>query len=775
MTFVPMMMTSTILLAVTYCGFPFLRRQSAAVRHLCLCSVLTAILLLPFSVLFLPTITPVVPPVSEPEKERPVSVPEILKSEITAPVEMPPHAEPVLQETPRPVTVLQPEVRKTSLPWGTVVLFVWGMVMFFRLLRLAVSVTAVRKMTATAVPFPLPQEIPNTETIGGKFRIHRKIPVLTNPQVNIPFTAKIVHPVIFLPQSMQKENADTLRLVLMHETAHIARRDVFWQLLSRIVSAVYWFHPLVYWLTRKIRQEREFACDDAVLLSCQNRKDSIPEDYASVLLNISESLRRTPTWIPGCTVAMAQTHQIEKRIRAILDLKRVRRPVRRMSGLILILSICSITALAGMFSPFEAERKTPDSAARHESETVPADSRVDENKKVTIHGKVHLPQGVTLKDMPSRSVHVLCSYNKWQGYGISIDVGEDGNFQHDAPVSSWIMLFADSFDGLASKTVNTQVTAEQSPGQYDIHFTKGVPVRVKISYADGTPAERKDFSYRIDTPVQPGREIENMFFAQETHENGECRLAFQPGTYTFKLSDLWRNEDRKTITVAEGDQEITVDFTLPPEKKIRIVCEDGATPVFVTLCRIGFIEPERPYYFGQVNLDCAETGKDFFDFIPAPYGDIVSISANGGKYGIVAKIRPDTAEEVITMILFRTAKINGRLRDKSTGNPITNAWGDLQQYVNHNDKTYDIGTIATGVPFRTDMNGNMIFGSHASMHGYVGAAVGGEYKEGKLMVFKEHSLDKTLPLDFPAFQVTVPGELINLGDIFVENGASASK
>ncbi|HVB39824.1 MAG TPA: M56 family metallopeptidase, partial [Terriglobales bacterium] len=76
----------------------------------------------------------------------------------------------------------------------------------------------------------------------------------------------IWHPVVLLPRGFEEQlSKDELAGVLAHEQAHVQRRDNLWSAIHSVVECLFWFHPGVWWLGRKLVEERERACDEAVL------------------------------------------------------------------------------------------------------------------------------------------------------------------------------------------------------------------------------------------------------------------------------------------------------------------------------------------------------------------------------------------------------------------------------------------------------------------------------------------------------------------------------
>jgi len=140
----------------------------------------------------------------------------------------------------------------------------------------------------------------------------------------MPMTTGALASSIVVPAGADAWDTDRRRAVLLHEVAHIARHDCLTQMLSAIASAVYWFHPGVWYVARRLRIERELACDDRVLAAGAHA----PE-YAGHLLALAYSWsgRRASALVLG----MASSRKLEGRMRAVLDPARNRTaPTRRM-------------------------------------------------------------------------------------------------------------------------------------------------------------------------------------------------------------------------------------------------------------------------------------------------------------------------------------------------------------------------------------------------------------------------------------------------------------
>jgi hypothetical protein len=132
--------------------------------------------------------------------------------------------------------------------------------------------------------------------------------------------------------------------VLLHELAHVRRRDLVGHTLGRLACAFYWFHPLVWTAARELRSESERACDD-LALSCGTRA----ADYAEHLLDIVTSIRRDAT--PSVALAMARRKEFEGRMLAILDPHLRRANPTRAQSTALIASLAVIALVVGAAAP----------------------------------------------------------------------------------------------------------------------------------------------------------------------------------------------------------------------------------------------------------------------------------------------------------------------------------------------------------------------------------------------------------------------------------------
>lgn len=120
-------------------------------------------------------------------------------------------------------------------------------------------------------PFhPLPPEWQQrADALQRALRISRAVAVRLSDDVVAPFTARFLRPVIWLPLSLlTRLPREQMEALLAHEMAHIRRLDWLWNGLQCLAESLLFFHPGAWWLGRRIRQERENACDDLAVAAC---------------------------------------------------------------------------------------------------------------------------------------------------------------------------------------------------------------------------------------------------------------------------------------------------------------------------------------------------------------------------------------------------------------------------------------------------------------------------------------------------------------------------
>lgn len=306
-----LLIRATILLATAAIVVLFLRRASAAFRHLVWTLALAAVL-----------VQPLLSRVSVPWS---ISVPLPITAGSIAPPQpraVPPTAAPA-------VPAGQPAATVTTTsrvpPWTIIGLCVWLGRTLFVLSQLHLGMRRVRRIYRQSVA-PAGELAATVEGVLSGLPLPRKASVRVAPKESptyAPLTWGWHRPIVLLPAAAGDWPAEQVRAALLHEAGHIRRADWLVQRGIFLTCALYWWHPLVWWAARRAREESERACDDFVL-----NAGMPPADYAAHLVAVVRAIRGEANH-HGASVAMAQSSGMERRIRAALSERVDRRPVTR--------------------------------------------------------------------------------------------------------------------------------------------------------------------------------------------------------------------------------------------------------------------------------------------------------------------------------------------------------------------------------------------------------------------------------------------------------------
>ncbi|MBI2826767.1 MAG: hypothetical protein HYX69_19005 [Planctomycetia bacterium] len=175
----------------------------------------------------------------------------------------------------------------------------------------------------------------------------RVVPVVAQcGRVAMPVVVGLLRPTILLPAVIVSGlSGEQLEAVLLHELAHVRRYDPIANLLQRIIEAVLFFHPAVWWVSRRVSIEREMACDDLVLRASVSRWQ-----YAEALVRAAELCAATSGHVPRAALAATGggRSQFQHRVRRLLGAEE---PLRlRLSrgtlAVVLLATVLSVSAPA---------------------------------------------------------------------------------------------------------------------------------------------------------------------------------------------------------------------------------------------------------------------------------------------------------------------------------------------------------------------------------------------------------------------------------------------
>ena len=337
-------MKTSLVVLVALAATALMRHRSAAVRHWVLSAAIVCAAATPALELLVPSWHVAFTRSSAATAEAPMN-------ESAAPA-------PALPREPAPSASRQPSVdHRQSSPDGTMTITVAGALAAIWIAGIAVSVSllviglgrlawlASRARRITAGPW-----IAVLDDIARRYGIARTVRLLQSDHPTLLVTWGLLQPKVILPRAARAWPEDRIRVVLAHELAHIERRDWLTQMIAELLRSVYWFNPFLWMACRRLRQESEQACDDAVL----NLGVDGP-DYAGHLLDLARDVTRyRARWSPGFPApAIARPSSLERRVTAMLNARLNRTPLTRSARVAAAAALLAVTIpIAGFGQSF---------------------------------------------------------------------------------------------------------------------------------------------------------------------------------------------------------------------------------------------------------------------------------------------------------------------------------------------------------------------------------------------------------------------------------------
>ncbi|HEX8430056.1 MAG TPA: M56 family metallopeptidase [Longimicrobium sp.] len=318
------LLKSTLVLGAAALAARRLRNGSAARRHLAWTLSLGALLVLPLLALALPA----------------WKLP-FLQIQTRA------HA-PVLAAAPRSSAPVAP----VGMPAGAILWMVWATGAAAVLGRMAAGWYGVRRMARGATPVTDGAWLDAVRMLAPAAGVRGPVRLLRGGSAAMPATWGVIRPTILLPAEADAWAPERRRVVLLHELAHVARRDCLTQSVATVCCAAYWFHPGAWWAAARMRVEREEACDDRVLAA-----GARASDYAGHLVAVARSFRVPRAAEP--VMAMARGSHLADRVLAVLDSHRDRRAVGLRAGVACAVAVAAVLLPLAVVGPSERVRETP--------------------------------------------------------------------------------------------------------------------------------------------------------------------------------------------------------------------------------------------------------------------------------------------------------------------------------------------------------------------------------------------------------------------------------
>jgi len=197
----------------------------------------------------------------------------------------------------------------------------------------------VRRLFRSASPLRDEQTKTEAASIARELGLRRAPQLLRHPDVPVPVVGGVLRAAVFLPVGFEVQPGAERRIILLHELAHIRRRDAAVSLAVELASAVFWFNPLVWLAARRSARNQELAADGCVLEGGVQ-----PSIYAEYLLSTWREVSNRPEAIPSPAHAITGGCVLAERIQAVLDPRSHHAPPSRTVTMAMTFGFMALTS-----------------------------------------------------------------------------------------------------------------------------------------------------------------------------------------------------------------------------------------------------------------------------------------------------------------------------------------------------------------------------------------------------------------------------------------------
>lgn len=159
---------------------------------------------------------------------------------------------------------------------SAMVVMIWFIIFFAKLIRLGGDLFYIQRLRSYKTNSPAGEWKKKIKLLAEKIGLPKQVQLLESAIIKVPVTMGVFKPMILLPVGLLAYlPADEIEAILLHELAHIKRRDYFVNLLQSLAETIFFFNPALLWLSSMIRDERENCCDDIAIAVTNNKTNFI--------------------------------------------------------------------------------------------------------------------------------------------------------------------------------------------------------------------------------------------------------------------------------------------------------------------------------------------------------------------------------------------------------------------------------------------------------------------------------------------------------------------
>lgn len=357
--------------AILAATLALMQRQSASARYIASCGAMIALLVLL-----------VATAVREYQSPAPQPLPAAIVMHASAFLDNNASAAPLATTAPPPATWSQRFAKAmiVTTPYIPTIVLIWAIGVVLLSIRLTfgwIRAHALARRNAQPAGHDWQRA---AARLARALNLRRGVQLLESAAVEVPTVIGFLRPVILLPMAtLSGLSTDQIEMILAHELAHIRRHDFFINLLQAVVETLLFYHPAVWWISRRVRIEREHCCDDMAVAVCGNALQ-----YARALTRLEE-LRIDPAQ----AFIAANGGSLLMRIRRLIGerAESPNGPSRWAAGAALLTVL--IVLMAAPSLPLLAEKKSDEAKTKEKTKqtttSTTSSSKHGSTSEVTVH------------------------------------------------------------------------------------------------------------------------------------------------------------------------------------------------------------------------------------------------------------------------------------------------------------------------------------------------------------------------------------------------------
>ncbi|WP_340020587.1 M56 family metallopeptidase [Paenibacillus sp. FSL K6-1096] len=439
-----------------------------------------------------------------------------------------------IEQIDEPAAVNRTSVQAAGYPiWMKIGTVIWLLGAVFMLLNGLLYIRRMQRERRRLRRVSAPEILKVVLATRRQFGIRRAVPLYTGGSANNPYMSGLMRPWIFVPeQALQELDASRLRHILAHELAHYKRRDMLWNLLGSLAATIHWFNPLIWLAIRRMKIDREVACD-AYVLEVLGEEEAI--DYGLTLVEFLKRLSRVRERRGHLYFSNPQQRQqIRRRISMIQSFRKG--SYRISASAVILVALFSIVTLTG------ASREPDDSVAKGtkvnpvamRTEAVPGEKRAEpaseqgEAKESLLDMDVQQTEYVTRHHL-FKPMNVKVAKDGYQVtvkgfmadrnqlfifYTASVDDGRSLFFDKSSHSIEWIIR-----DAVNGKVINGQTDPRSTVSRPEKNM-ESTTARIQFNPPLMNPSSKIKVQFRLRSVAASGAKAKDSPILQATFDVG---------------------------------------------------------------------------------------------------------------------------------------------------------------------------------------------------------------------------------------------------------------